>query len=628
MVIKIRIAIIFLFIYTYLLPQNKLPTDSLINYGDKNYKTGNYHEAIRLYQQALKNSSGSILLPEIYGKIGNVYEDLSNFSKALEYYSISYKIYKKRNDSIGIARALNQTGNIHYRWGNLKESLELYARALNIQKEKNDKQGMSSTMNNIGNIYYSWKNFDKALQNYLEVLDIKKQLGDSTELANNLINTGSVYLEKEDFQLALQYYQKALMLTQKANDKNMTANCLLNMGVLSFVQGKYNEASSYYNNAYRLLVELDNKLSLATVYRNMAETEIKKTNINKAEFYLQKALSIAKNENIIHLIADCYYIQYKIYEQKNDYKNALTSYIDYKTLNDSLFNEQARQQLNNLQARYEIEKKEKELQQKTLQINEAKKQIKIQRLWFLLIFTIFTMSVLFIIYYHKNKTKEKQRMLQEEINKQRQQALSAQMNPHFISNALNSIQKYFLTNDFEKANEFLADFGALIRKILENSRENFILLKDEITYLRLYLSLESLRLNNKFLFEINISGNIEDSKIKIPPLIVQPYIENAIWHGIAPSQEKGEITIKLKQNKSFLYWTIQDNGIGINASKQEKKHRTNNKKSLALIITKERLRLLNSYMKNKYSVSVTDLSDTNPYLHGTKVEIKMPVYYE
>ena len=602
--------------------------DSLVNEGNQYYKECNYPEAIHFFLLATKNiKKSNSLLPRIYGKIGNVYEDLSNYDKSLKYYQLSYDAFLQQNDSIGIASALNQTGNIYYRWGNLNESLTYYETALNIQKNKNDRKGMSSTLNNIGNIYYSWQNFDKALQKYFEVLKIKKQLKDSTELTNNLINIGSTYLGLKDFDKAEKYYREALALTQKENDKNMMANCLLNMGVLSFEQGKYSKALLFYQQAYDLLFKLNNKLGLATVFRNLAETKMKTGDFNQAENYLQQSIKIAHEENMSSLISECYFFYYKIYKQKKDYKKALDYYIQYSVLNDSLFNEQAMKQLANIQTRYQTEKKEKDIQKKTLQIAKKEKQLRIQLFWFVLIITVLVLFAFFLIYFLKNKSRIKQKMLEEEINLQRQQALSAQMNPHFISNALNSIQKYFLNNDFEKANEFLADFGALIRKILENSRKNFILLKDELTYLKLYLSLEALRLDNKFSYAINLPDDLDNTIIKIPPLIIQPYVENAIWHGIAPNQKTGKIEITIFNKENRLYCVIQDDGIGINRSKMENMRYAKKKKSLALDITKERLRLLSRSSKMEFTVTINDLSDSDVNLHGTKVEIQMPLTY-
>ncbi len=633
MIVQSKKIIFLLFltgIFSLVFSQGNQVLDSLIKLGDKNYQDCRYSEAINYYKLAIKKintSNSDSLLAEIYGKMGNVYEDLSTYDKALKYYQLSYGVFAQQHDSLGLASALNQTGNIYYRWGNLKESLTFYEKALNIQKEKNDRQGMSSTLNNIGNIYYSWENFDRALQRYFEVIDIKKQLQDSTELANNLINIGSAYLGMKDFEKSEKYYQKALLLTKKNNDKNMMANCLLNMGVLSFEQGEYNQALSFYRRAYDLLKELDNKLGLASVFRNMAETYFERGNNEKTVENLEKSLALAREQKISSLTSECYYLYYKVFEKKGDNKQALAYYIKYNALKDSLFNEQARQQLSNLQTRYETEKKEKEIQKKTLQITEKEKQLRVQRLWFILFFSVFGLLLLFLIYYLKNKAHIKQKLLEEEINLQRQKALSAQMNPHFISNALNSIQKYFLTNDFEKANEFLADFGALIRKVLENSRENFISLKDEITYLKLYLSLEALRLENKFSYEIELLGDLDETRLKISPLIIQPYVENAIWHGIAPKNGKGKIQIKFRKFDNYLECIVQDDGIGINRSKQERQQYAKKKKSLALAITRERLRLLNRSTKIKFNVVITDLSETDISLHGTKVEIKMPVYY-
>lgn len=212
-----------------------------------------------------------------------------------------------------------------------------------------------------------------------------------------------------------------------------------------------------------------------------------------------------------------------------------------------------------------------------------------------------------------------------EIEKQKfdleQKALRLQMNPHFIFNSLNSIQSYILSHDAEKAIEYLGKFSQLMRLILTHSAHKLISVKDELSAITLYLDLEKLRFENKFDYSIHVDDMIDEEFIEIPPMIVQPYIENAIIHGLLHKPSRGKIEIDFRLRGSRIICTVEDNGIGREKSMEIEKQSGIKRKSRGMLITKARLEILNRQSNDEFSVRVIDLKDEHNNPTGTRVEI-------
>lgn len=260
--------------------------------------------------------------------------------------------------------------------------------------------------------------------------------------------------------------------------------------------------------------------------------------------------------------------------------------------------------------------------------------------WFITILVLVIVLIASIILYavykmrireiNKRNTFEKEFIenknnLEKEIEKFRQQALSQQMNPHFIFNSLNSIQYFIYQNEKTLSNKYLTKFSRLIRMILENSQHQLIPIQDELNALQLYLELEEMRLQGKLNFSIEIDRNINTEFYTIPPLLIQPFAENAIWHGIVNKKENGLLTIKLSEKTDHFICIVEDNGIGREAAKEIQKRKQKTHKSLGASITERRLELFNSTYAEKNKIIFTDLMK-NGVPSGTKVEIKIPKF--
>jgi hypothetical protein len=250
--------------------------------------------------------------------------------------------------------------------------------------------------------------------------------------------------------------------------------------------------------------------------------------------------------------------------------------------------------------------------------------------WFILLSATGLFTLIYVIFmYRIYNIKKKQRLEYErkvEMSKIELKALRAQMNPHFIFNSLNSIQHYIFNTKSDEAIKYLNKFARLVRIILNNSEKPTVTVEEDIEALKLYLELEQMRFEDKFDYEVIVDESVDPDYDIMPPLLMQPYVENAILHGLNPRPVRGKLTIKLYSKNNFLICTITDNGIGreraaeIRRTMPLRKHR-----SMGMKITEDRLRILNDANNSKLSVNITDLKDEQGNGTGTRVEIFVPL---
>ena len=198
------------------------------------------------------------------------------------------------------------------------------------------------------------------------------------------------------------------------------------------------------------------------------------------------------------------------------------------------------------------------------------------------------------------------------------------MNPHFIFNSLNSVNSFISQSDERSANKYLSEFSRLMRMVLENSKHDFVSLTSELKTLELYLGLEHLRFEDKFDFQFDVKVESSD-EVKVPPMLIQPYIENAVWHGLRYKEQKGMLKVVCSESENRLYWIIQDNGIGRSRSQELKTTHQSEGKSTGMKNTEERLRIIKQLYNQDISLTVSDLNDDGT---GTKVEIEIPKKYD
>jgi len=222
-----------------------------------------------------------------------------------------------------------------------------------------------------------------------------------------------------------------------------------------------------------------------------------------------------------------------------------------------------------------------------------------------------------------HEVEKKMLAIQSQLHDTELQALRLQMNPHFIFNTLNSIQSFILTNDTDKAVNYLGKFSQLMRQILANSRESYITIKEEVKALQYYMDIEKLRFDDKFDYSFIMDPDIDEDFMEMPPMVIQPYVENAIIHGLIHKKGKGKIEIKVSMAGNNILWTIEDNGVGRKKAMKIREESGLHRKSRGMLITMERLEVLNKKNGENFSVKVIDLKDNNGEAAGTRVELRI-----
>jgi LytS/YehU family sensor histidine kinase len=250
--------------------------------------------------------------------------------------------------------------------------------------------------------------------------------------------------------------------------------------------------------------------------------------------------------------------------------------------------------------------------------------------WFIFtafVLTVTTVGLVFRIRLQNIRKKEQAEFEKKvEISKVELKALRAQMNPHFVFNSLNSIQHYILNSKSNEAAKYLNKFAKLIRIILSNSEKSMVTVNEDIESLKLYLELEQMRFDDKFDYSIRIDSSVDGDYDEIPPMLMQPYVENAILHGLNPKETKGHLKIEIFSENNYIVCRIIDDGIGRGKAGEIKRTQPGQQhKSLGMKITSERVRILNDINKSDLSVSVTDLTDKDGTSSGTMVEIYIPI---
>lgn len=250
--------------------------------------------------------------------------------------------------------------------------------------------------------------------------------------------------------------------------------------------------------------------------------------------------------------------------------------------------------------------------------------------WFILLCVLGLFAVIYAVFMIRiYNIKKKQRLEYErkvELSKIELKALRAQMNPHFVFNSLNSIQHYIFHTKSDEAIKYLNKFARLVRIILNNSDKPTVTVGEDLEALKLYLELEKMRFEDKFDYEVIVDGSVDPDYDIMPPLLMQPYVENAILHGLNPKPTRGKLTLRLHSENNFLICTITDNGIGRERAKEIRRTMPIRKhRSMGMKITEDRLRILNEASNSKLSVTITDLYDALGRAAGTKVEIYVPL---
>jgi len=546
----------------------------------------------------------------------------SDFRNSSQEGTLAMNKAKANNDKEMMASTLNFFGRYSFRTGFYFESVDYFKSCIEIATKNKIKilvpwsyLSLSILYSTIGDI----KEMQSSLYNMIEAAAKDK---DTVFMSIGYYRLGTSYTERNrDYKKADSLLKKCLDLALFRSDSNNAAQSLANLGWNCYLERKYNDGIEFYKNSltYSLPANLHNHAAnaygnLGTIFRDLGETE-------KALMNYQKSIDHAKAINDLYNLQWVYSDMSELFLRKRDTSNAYKTFVMFKKYSDEQIKESSTKGLTDARIRYEADTRNKEFELLSLRLRNHKLIIYGSIGLFLLSLAIFILILSRASINNKRRISE----MNHKIAEVTQANLRQQMNPHFIFNTLNSIQYYMYQHDKLATNNYLTKFSSLMRKVLENSRHTSVPLSDELDALKLYLDLEIIRFKDKFTYEITIDEEIDTLLYKVPTMLIQPYVENSICHGLIPSENKGSIKIDLKLKDDYISCIIEDNGIGREAAMIKKNRCDNNHNSLGTQIVTSRLDLVNALYGTTLKTIYTDLRNKEGEPEGTRVEIQIPI---
>ncbi len=589
-------------------------------------------------------------------EIAKLYDNNSEQAKCIVELRKSLSLAKAIKDYMMIGRVSNYLASIYSEKGSRDEAIKLYNQSYLAFEKQDAKPKMAAVLMNIGTEYVSLGNFKKAIELELKAIDLKVQSKDSTNIAYYYLSLAELYFSVKDFPKWEEYLLFAEKLSKNAKLTSVSTQIqILNeLGEYHRRKGEISKAINSFKEMYNLSKKEEYENGMAVALSNLVPIYISKGDFRNATEASGKSLELARAGNkvssiIYNLIqlgtlnrnlgknveAQKYLLEglnlagkhgsaekrimaleelYRVNKNLGNSSSALNYYEMYTAGRDSILDLETKKEIAEIGTKYETEKKESKILILNKQNELHKNELSRQRILIIGVIsvTLLLAAVGFLIYNNK-KTKAELLTVQAE-----HKMLRSQMNPHFIFNSLMAIQNFLFKNDAAKTADYLSDFASLTRMILASSRSDKISIEDEIKISENYLRLQKLRFNNKFEYDIRVSEDIDRKQTFIPPMLIQPFIENAVEHGVRPLEgNEGKIQVSFEKNAEGLIVSITDNGNGISKSQDDKR---GEHVSYATTITKERISTIEKIYKSKIKMEILDLGSKQ----GTLVKFEFP----
>lgn len=597
-----------------------------------------------------KRRKDELLLAKSYELLGFSKWAQAKFDEGLASYKNAEKLALEISDERSLGYLYGAMTALETQRGQYKSSLEYCMKGLPLwKKPSSDPRGFIA----MSLLYSTTGDYKTALDYCREARNIAKVRGGTPRMYTYIGET--FYLNKQ-YDSAIFYYEllrnhnkKLISVSGMTEDFKQNSWPNSRLAEIFIAHGQYDTAISYLKKSLIYFGSVNDLNQMMWTLLRLVKAYDATKNYTAALNNTQDLLRIASETGARQYVRDAHFMLYRFFDAQRKNDSAYHHLRLYMALKETIDADQAEQKLAIFRSEIETEKaqagiarltKEKQLQE--LQLNQYlfQKYALIVCLIFLLVIGLIVVRNILL----KRKSERHQRELaenelkmqtfenartkaefQQQAAELEMQALRAQMNPHFIFNSLNSINRFILQNDSEQASEYLIKFSKLVRLILQNAQVSLITLESELESLELYLKLEALRLENKFDYKITLQKDLDLFALKVPPLIIQPYAENAIWHGLTHKEHKGHLEINVNEENGYLIFRIADDGIGRNKSALLSNAYGIGKKSLGSKITADRIAMMHG---NGLGVTINDLVSAEGKAVGTEVIIKISVNYD
>ncbi len=572
--------------------------------------------------------------------IGNVLSYAGRYDSSIYYYNRAYTINTSINNSGGIISALLNIGSAYQDKGNYNKAVEYLFRIIPIAEKANDYYNLSIASHNLSELYYLMGNADKALHYAGQALGYAEKDGDALNKANATESFANAYLLRKDTLQAVAYYGKAFLLFEQINDRKGMATMYYKLSVTAKDIVKKTE---YGLKAQKIWDDIDpafsisiaNLENLGFLFLNRAQGSTAYRLLDSSEKYIRRANALSKETNNAEYIASTTNMLARLQEAKGDYKSALMNLKASTRLRDSLYSWETRSKIAELETNYRLNKQATEFKEE-----QELATLRLKQLWVYVILSLVVIVGIFLFFLNKYRIKqlrlqhavqqqqaerkEWELKIQNQLMQSELKAIRAQMNPHFIFNVLNSIEAFIVNNEPKTAGRLLQKFAALCRLMLENSTQQYVNAGLEWQALKLYAELEAARFNYQFSYEFEQAPNTNLSELLIPPMMVQPIVENAIHHGLRDAPGAGlHFKVTAIHEEDLLIFITEDNGRGLRQTEDEKKaDEFVKKKSLGLALIKERIGIINQSIGKETAAFSLEPNITG---RGAVAILKLPV---
>jgi tetratricopeptide (TPR) repeat protein len=583
--------------------------------------------------------------------LGNAFFIQDTLKPCVIHYLNALRIYEELQPSIKMGLVLQQLSNLNYMTDRLDKAIIYGKRATGIFNHFSETGYESAPLIRIGLLFTLEKKFDSAIYYYDRALKILKLHPDPwrqtiayLDYGWTIFEQGSVDQSKEYNEEALKWFFKSLESARKHGLAEENVMCCYNIGATLVATGteeNIDNGLEFYRDAIEIADTLNEIFYVKMgLYRNLGRNEYRLGNYRRAIAYCEQGLREAEEKKASHVIAkykdpffvahDMYYYNielrkaysfiYNCYIKLGDYKKALEYYQLKEKFSEHITQEKNNNLIAMLEAESENEKTEKKiaLLARDNELNEMKvTQSHNFNIGVAVLFLILLLVGLLFLRQNKLKNEHKSTLLEQKL-------LRLQMNPHFIYNAFSNILRLIDTNDNKKASAYLTTFGKLLRTTLESTREDMVSFEKEVGTLRNYLDLQKLRHPEKFEYSLEIDKKIDQEDMSIPPMLIQPFIENAIEHGIRHKKTIGRIDVRFELKDKKIICEVEDNGVGREKAWEAEFAERGDRKSLATEIIMDRIQVLNKKFKQKIKLEIIDIKSEESVALGTKVLLDLP----
>lgn len=612
----------------------ELLTDSLINIAPTSFTE--IHKALRQYRIdtvsmryfSEKSRVKGYMAGESYAlsELGRTYRNKSNYSKAIELHKEALEIATEANNIEFKISSLNYLGVVYRRTSSIRTAMDFNQQALELAEAvKNPSEGIKRSinvsLNSIGNLYLTLKQYDLAISYFERSMKLEAELNNVLGLAINSQNIGKCQEEMGMLDKALENYNTSLSYNENINNTMGLVICKNSIAQVYIKKEQYTDALKIIEVTMPAAIQMGNAFIIARLYNNLGWAQLKMKQNKNAEQSLLDGYATAEQYNLRDELAQASHLLSTLYEEKKNFKQALIYKNKGVSLDQEILNDGTVRYVNDILFRYDYEKKGNEIEVLAKQNEIVNLKLRKNRTLLLIgvLSLILLAGILYILYRQYQLSNEKKILTLE------QTMLRSQMNPHFLFNSLNSIKLYIINNDKKNAVHYLNKFSKLVRKILEASSQREISLAEELETVELYMNIENIRFSNDINFKIDVSKDIDIHTVKIPSLILQPFLENALWHGLSSKEGEKNISLKVTSGEEgFINIAIVDNGVGRDMAEKIKEGKVLKRKSVGIDITKERLANFSKDYQNSFHVEIIDIYNDLNEPSGTKILLHIP----